>query len=75
MHLAKDPLRRGPQQLARRREKHAFSHAVEKRHPDILLQGLDRVADRGLRQVKILGGLGKAPAPRQGGEGEQLAAV
>ncbi len=75
VHVAQDALGGGAEFFARLGEEDFFAHALEKRHAHVLFERLDGVADRGLREVQLLRGLGEAAAPREGGEGEHLAAV
>ena len=61
--------------LPRLREQHALSRAIDQTRADVLLQRLDRVADRRLREEQVLGRKREAAPPREGGEGEQLPTI
>ena len=56
------PFDLGQQRPAIRRQHHAAPVAAEKRHPQLVLQRLHRVADAGLGEVQRLRRLGKIAA-------------
>src|SRR2546423_535568 len=61
--------------FSRLREQHASPNAVEQAAPNIILERLDRMAHRGLREKQILRGEREAPAPRERGKRVELTTI
>ncbi len=62
---------RRQQELTFVRQHQPSVQAAEQRHPQVLLQRLDLVADGGLGDEQLLGSLGEAEVPRGGLEGPE----
>ncbi len=70
-----DPLRLAPHGLAGERQPVAVRGPVEEADRQVLLQGGEPAAHRGLRDAEVLRGRGEAAVPRDGEEEAQVVPV